>query len=431
MCIKSKIQINFKFNSQASVLENLALWSAIFTAGALTLTTTINAIFFILTLLLYYASGDWREKFTYIWQNRVAGNLLLLLGLFLIGVLYTQAPHEEVMLTLTKYSKVFLAILFLPILRDEKVRKYAINAFLCGIVFLLLLSYLRYFHIINLPNAKGISEVLHNSIDFNFLISFGTYLLLLKFWQVKNTACWQKWIYLLLIGLATYNTFFMTVGRTGYIIFLVLLGLFCVQQLKMKQLLIAFIGIIVLCTSVFLFSPTFKQRFDDFKLDLYELQHQHNSYTSVGLRLTFLKNGLSLIQKNLWFGAGTGSYHTLYKANFGDISNFEIKDLNNEYVHVDNFETRNPHNEYIHITVQFGLFGLMLLLFNFASQLWYSRKLSVPFANIAQAIVVAIMIGSLANSLLMNSVQGHLYAYFMALVFANLNTERLKRVIRI
>lgn len=397
--------IKFKLNPQSSWLENCALWSVIFTAWALTLTTTLTAIFFPLTIVLYYLSGNWQEKFTYIWHNRIAINLLLLLGLFIVGFTYTHASLHEAFITLIKYKKVFFAILLLPMFRDKQVREYAINAFLYGVIFLLLCSYLRYFNIIHFSEAQGISEVFHNSIDFNFLIGFGVYLLLVKFWQIKSENSQFKWIYLLLIALSLYNILFMTIGRTGYVVSMVLIGLFCFQHLRFKQLVVAMLGVLILCTSVFFFSPAFKIRLNNFNSDIYELRYKHNADTSIGLRLTFLHNGLNLLRQHPWIGTGTGSFYTIYKNNFGTISNFEIK---------------NPHNEYIYIGVQFGLLGILLLMFNFLMQLWYSRKLDVPCKHIAQAVVLSIMVGSLANSLLMNSVQGHLYTYFIALTFSSL-----------
>ena len=64
--------------------------------------------------------------------------------------------------------------------------------------------------------------------------------------------------------------------------------------------------------------------------------------------------------------------------------------------------------------------GLLLLLALFGSQLWYSRFLPKEMKNMAQGIIIALMLGSLVNSLLSDTTEGHLYAYFIALTFATL-----------
>jgi O-antigen ligase len=194
----------------------------------------------------------------------------------------------------------------------------------------------------------------------------------------------------------------MATGRSGYVVFMALIALFCVQKMRLKGLLIASLSLVVLVGSALLFSGVFKARVNQ---AITEFKTYHaTSQTSVGLRMGFVKNSLQLIKAHPIIGTGTGSFTTEY----------------NQLNLPPELQIRNPHNEYLHIGVQFGIIGIVLLLTLFGMQLWFSRRLADPWQSIAQAVIVAIMVGSCANSWLLDMTAGHFYAYFIALTFASL-----------
>jgi O-antigen ligase len=83
--------------------------------------------------------------------------------------------------------------------------------------------------------------------------------------------------------------------------------------------------------------------------------------------------------------------------------------------------TNNPHNEYLNIGIQFGLLGLLFFLFMFYNFWQQSNKLDVFYELAVKGLIMAIAIGSLFNSLLMDTTEGHFFAYFMVVLFSHYN----------
>nr|MBT6354039.1 hypothetical protein [Pelagibacteraceae bacterium] len=85
---------------------------------------------------------------------------------------------------------------------------------------------------------------------------------------------------------------------------------------------------------------------------------------------------------------------------------------------------KNPHSEYLIIGVQLGVIGILALLYLFTIQGFSSFKIKDKEKKyLAQGLVVLILIGCIFNSLLMDSRDGHFWAYFSALLFSDLSTK--------
>lgn len=425
---------------------------AVTTAFVLPLSTSLTSVFFIVAIGLYFLAGNWREKIDFILHNRVALFLLAFFALFIIGVTYTMAPIKDALDMLRKYDKILFAALLLPLFREEAWRRYAINAFLCAIGVALFFSYLKYFGAFNYGANYGPVEVFKGHISFSFLMSFAAYLIAL--WlvdgygdgdeeylnkekkngkllngerateQLNNKSgacplqcffcnCWGRcgkrlWL-LVPLFLIICNIFFMATGRSGYFVFAGLLVLLFVQKIGWRGFLIALLSIAILLGGVFTFSNMFKGRMNEVVAEVRAYQQQSNAITSTGLRIDFVKNSIALIKARPVFGYGTGSFQREY-------ANIKPTPV---------IQTHNPHNEYLHIGVQLGAIGILMLLLLFGAQLRYSYLLpDKKMRNIAQATIIAVIIGSFANSWLLDTTPGHCYAYFIALTFACLPHRR-------
>lgn len=394
----------------APKFELISKFFAIATAFVLPLSTALTDVFFIAAVVSYFLAGNWGEKFSFIVRNPVAILLCAFFSLFIIGIFYTTAPLHDVLKVLSKYDKLFFAALLMPLFREEKLRDVALKAFLCAIGIALFLSYLKYFGMFSYGGKYGPVEVFKGHIDFSFLMSFSSYLVALYIFNIVaafKTSGSRRLLYFLIgsmlfLVLIVYNIFFMGVGRSGYFTFAGLFVLLFLQKMRWRGLLVAVFGVILLFGGAYIFSSVFKERIN---LVISEAKtYSDTALTSVGLRITFMEDSLRLVKKHPVFGSGTGSFA------------FEYAKINpNPAITVS-----NPHNEYLHIGVQFGLLGVLGLLFMFVAQLLYSRALPEYLRNVSQAVVVSIIIGSFANSWLMDTTPGHFYAYFIALTFAGL-----------
>jgi O-antigen ligase len=126
---------------------------------------------------------------------------------------------------------------------------------------------------------------------------------------------------------------------------------------------------------------------------------------SNALRYDFLRNSSQITLQSPLIGHGTGSFKFVYQE-------FVL----NHAVH--RYFSENPHNEYLMIAVQWGGLGLLLwLLLLFL--LWRNTCDYPPLWQWqARGFVLAIIVGSLVNSLLLDTTEGHLFAYLTALFFS-------------
>ena len=389
--------------NQNKLQTKLALasnFSAVAIAAALPLSTTATDILFIVTVLLNLAAGDLKAKFAFILNNRVAIGLLAFYVLFLIGMIYSTAPWSGALHTFSKYDKLFFAAFLIPIFKEEKWRKYAINVFLFTMLFVMVTSYVKAGWGLLYGYSSEDFSVFKVHISYNFLMSFFAYLVLLKIYAMPVLNK-QKWLWIGILVLAVFDIFFMNISRTGYLVFTGLVILFCVQNPSWKNFLIALLSISLIIGVAFTVPSFFRAKVYEAVANVKDYKNKEED-TSIGLRMVFVKNSIALIKKHPIFGTGTGSYPYEYA---------NIKPIPEVLSH-------NPHNEYLLTTVQFGVVGLLLLSVLFGSQLWYSRFLPKKMRDMAQGIIIALMLGSLVNSLLSDTTEGHLYAYFIALTFA-------------
>jgi len=386
-------------------LEYMACISAVVAAFMLPLSTTFTDVFMLLAVVLMLAAGNWRNKFQQIMETRVALMVLALFAMFIIGVFYSSAPNNDAMKMLLKDSKLLYAVFLLPVFVEKRWRTYAINAFLAAMLLTLLLTYLKAYGVIDFNPRYGHMAVFKSYIQTNYMMAFTAYILILLAWFERR----HYWLYGSLLILILYNVLFLSHGRSGYIVLAALVGLCAWQTMRWRGLAYGVLALTVLFGATFMLSNTFRSRMLEIGQDAHHYS-QGNTRTSVGLRMEFTKNSLELIKKNPIIGTGTGSFaHEYMKTNAAS-----------------GIQSKNPHNEYINFAVQFGAVGLLLLLLVFYSQWRDSFYLPKKMSFISQAVVLSIALGCLANSWLMDTMEGHFYAYFMALTFAALPRKKVE-----
>jgi O-antigen ligase len=384
------------------LLEKISVTAAIAFAFALPISTTATTLLQIISIITYIAAGNLKQKFLTILQCKTALLFFALYGLFVIGTIYSTAPLQDSIHMLNKYSKILLAILMLPIYTNPACRRHSLNAFLAAIVLTLFLSYLKLFGLFHYRPELGTGSVFKNHIQTSFLMVMGFYLVCYRFFTTSNNF---RWIYGVLILFTAYNILFVSMGRTGYVIFLVaviLLG-YQLTKGKGKGIAISLVIAIFLAGFALSFSHVFKNNLHKTyqNINNYTPHSQHK--TSIGLRISFAKESLGLIKKHPLFGTGTGSLSQ------------QIADIKPKPLAL----THNPHNEYLNIGVQLGLVGIALFLIILFYGLKEANKLAPAMKHFAQAVICVIAVGSLANSWLMDTTEGHFFTCFLMLALAS------------
>lgn len=316
-----------------------------------------------------------------------------LLVFIMIGFSYSSVGWQENLDTLAKYRELFLIPLFVIAFNQLETKKYAWFALLVSIIITLVVSY---FYALGIPisgKATSNAPAFKNYITQSIMIIFAAYALIL--FAFLN----QKYRYpaLFLAMLALFDTLFLSFGRTGYILFFILMLLLLWQIFKIRGLISGIILATIIAVGLYYFSPTLQHRliagFND--IEKYEQGHPEN--TSLGMRLEYYKYSWELFQQSPLFGKGTGSFEK-------------------EYTKISPRPTSNPHNEYLMIGTQWGLIGVILFVGILVSLWKMANILPLLEGYLAQGLALTMGSICLFNSALLDFTEAHLFAWLIGLL---------------
>lgn len=372
------------------------------TAFTLPLSTTATNVLFPLAAISSLCSENLREKWLHIKQNPISVIMIAFFLLYLIGITYSIGPAHTILHQMTKAVCFLCAALLIPALTSARWRQYTINAFLLAMIITLVLSYVKFFFVHDLFHSRfDTSSVFKDHIIQNFLMAFATFIFAYR-WIHKHR---YRWAYGVLTLAATYNVFFMSMGRTGYFIFSALLIFTFAYYLRWKGLLYAAAILITLFGLAFL-TTGFRHRMIQAAKNTQQYWQGH-SYSSLGIRMQSIKNAATLYKQKPLIGHGTGSYATAYAK------------LPPEKTKATGIMI-NCYNAYLNTAVELGIPGIVLLLLMFFMQWRYSFQLPKELRYITQILLIGIMFGCLANPWLEDTTELHLYVIFIAISFAAL-----------
>ncbi len=331
----------------------------------------------------------------------VAAWSLLIFLCFVVGLSYGNASQSDAWVMLSKYREFALIPILIVFLRSQQNRNWTWNAFIAASILTLLLSILMHFGILDTPEQGP---------SWKSRITHSLFMAFFAFYCIHNAYDGKRFslTYWVLFLSALFNIFFIVEGRTGQLIVMALIALFAFQRTKMKGrvltslILIVFIGLFIGYSDK---ANRINEGFANTKAYLQE--HPEQTDSSMGLRYTFWKYSLKLIEEKPLIGHGTGSFSQEYQ-----------RIAKNE-----GLTAKHPHNESLLITVQLGLLGLIPYLGFMISQYECAQKLSTPDKWLAQGLLVSLLVISCFNSPFYDHTEGHWFACMIALCFAGLRTD--------
>ncbi|MBC7696908.1 MAG: O-antigen ligase family protein [Bacteroidia bacterium] len=379
-------------------MHQLLIFLAIFSCFSIALPTAFMSIAMGLFVLVWLISGNYVEKIKLIFRNPVAIIAIALFCLYGIGMFYSNAPWGMRFNWWLKYHKLLYIPLIISVLTNKINRDYAIQAFIGGMLMVLIISYLKWLSIVPHTDIGQGYFVFKGRIAHNILMAFAVYLMLKLTVQTAKPYCWI-WAIATILGIL--NIFILVNGRTGQIILLVLCFWFCWEIWQKKSIKYLLAGTVALVIIFFVVPKA-----NDFRLMQITQEianHKPNeAQTSSGTRLEFYTNSLTLIKRNPLFGAGTGSFE------------FEYKQLAETQKTLATY-VPNPHNEFLLTWQELGLLGLFLLIILFASQ-WKASyfilkdsKHSMVEGYALRGLILTMTVGCLFNSLLLDAGEGKFY----------------------
>lgn len=382
-------------------MQKYASFLLILTLLVLPLSSTAKSVCFSLAISSILLTPSYRADLIKVFQTPWCRAGLILFLIALIACLWSPADWTDKKFSIGKYSK----LLFLPLLavgfQEAKTRNWGLHAFLTAMLITSLLSIFKYHGYLELFNFDP-DKVFRNHIITGFLGAFAVYLFFLFAHRSKQFS--SKAIYLLLGLIESYHVLFVNGGRTGYLIYFVVISILVLQLCSWKIACLSLILIPFGLTAVYFYSPVMNQRLNAIWQEAQTYQ-QEKKDTDLGYRLQFHQYAYSLFKQSPLLGNGTGSF-TYYYEQEKPVPSWSWKLI-------------EPHSQYWLVASEFGLLGLFFLFVFFWQLIGASFQLDQTKA-IAFALLIPFFIGNLSDSLLFYSGPGYFFILLIALCMGEL-----------
>lgn len=397
-----QVLISSRTHKFANLAYSASQMSAILLFFFLPLSTAIATLLFFLTIALALCSGEFFKNAKLIFSQPLVWILCAFYMMFLLGVLHSSAPFSDQAAVLKRYSRYVLVLALIPSFFEERIRYFALQAFLCSAALTLICVFLKAANLITFFSAGDALTIFKDHIDTGFIFALAGYIAMV--FSLKTEHGKMKYVYYIFAFLIALTVFYLGYSRSAYLVFIALAALFIYQQFNWRYVLVLVAAMPFMLASLYMISPVFKGEIVNMVNGYQQFRVLGGqSHLSAGERLTFYTNGINAVKQHWLIGDGTGSVN----------QQFSSRD------HVFGRRVRNLHNEYLNITVQFGVLGLLVLLSLFYYVWRTSLRLPLYYNYLMQGALVATASGSLINSWLMDSMEGHFFALIVILCLAS------------
>lgn len=362
---------------------------------------TLKSIFFALAVASILLNPNYNQYLIYAYNSYWARVALLLVAFVALACLWSPAPFSIQMGVLGKYSK----LIYLPLLAvgfmNSKTRFWCINAYLLAMVFTFIVALLKLKGIVHIGDPEDAGDLFYNHIVTGFMLATACYFALV---YAFRTTGWMRLAYWVVILTSSYQMFFINTGRTGYAMYLLLMGLFLIQKLPLKKAFIGCVGLVGIMMLVYSVSPVMQTGVRNLIEDVKYLKKNDlsTSVGSIGLRLQFHNYAKLLFLEHPIRGIGTGGFQYRYSQDepvfaWGPILN-------------------DPHSQYWMTLSEQGIIGELLLFLFLGTILLASFQLKEGRA-LLWGVLAAFCMGSFSDSILCYSTAGYLLIVISALCF--------------
>ncbi|UUZ74636.1 O-antigen ligase family protein [Polaromonas sp. P1(28)-13] len=345
------------------------------------------------------------------WQSMWTPRLVLaIVFAFSLSLLWTSAPMGQALGAMGKYGKFLVIPALLVLIRTHREAAWALAALLGAQAFLLMSSWLLYFHV---PLVWATSNMaLNRYAVFSSYLDQGIMSAAVAaiFWHLKALAPSRLLFYVAVMMslLALGNVFVVFVGRSGYVAGIVMVSLAILWALPRQYRLAAvLVPPLLFLLAVFSFENV-AQRFSFTKTEISAYSAGVGAATSTDNRLDFWRGSAEAIAEKPLAGAGVGSWATEYN---------RIERLKHPN-HKDLGIGGNPHQEFLLWGVQLGVGGTLLLLAFLGAVMLDLLKMDQPVARAGQSVLAVLVVSCLFNSSLYDAYIGDFFCLSLGVLLA-------------
>ncbi|MDO8954513.1 MAG: O-antigen ligase family protein [Gammaproteobacteria bacterium] len=376
-----------------------------------------NTSFFIMLIFLVL-SGNWQEKGQIIKRNPIAWFAIGLTLLYLLGTLYSSAPWKISLWIFKKQAELIFIALLIPLFFDNAIWKArCYKAFVAGAIFVFIIGALNMLGIFDAaslfhkqPQTAAFPLFFH--IYAATFLAFASYI-------AAHLACQSgrlRWVFIVSWLIISFDVLFMSISRTGYLLYFMLMLVFLIQKCTFKQLVLGVFGLIITCGLAYHFSASFHYRVDQAFIGTQAFHSNQTHYaTSSGVRLDYAVKSYDLWKEKPLFGYGTAGFQQAY-ININGITagGASLSSAANPQV--------SPENTFYFIAIEHGLLGLSILIAMLIVQWRSSFTLADQLdRHIAQALVLTFILASFSAPMLLDESPRLFFVFFSSLLFASLS----------
>lgn len=441
--IKQTIK-RFQQNNLITSIQSIAYYYSQYTWIGIFFAMPISrALFHVcigLTVILTIISGNYLIKINTIKNNPITKPFILLLLIIAIGFIYTKGNHDTVIISIFVYIKIIYMLLFLSIINDIKLIRYALIAFSIAMGITLLSTYLSIGYSLpwSLSKETGLGHSHHIFRDYivqGIYTSFFSILCAYTYFKLTNSnTCYMnnshyntnllifnnqsnnKVIHYKLIIIVTYilsiiSVLYLLGSRTAYIALLFSNGVFFIsivinQHTLIKKLIfimvLLLIGILI-WVCIYYHSELLQTRVN---LMLFEIQnYSTDKMTSTGIRLYMWINAYHIFLQSPIWGHGTGSYPILSKILFNNSAICSIA-------------CPHPHNQFLLFAVEHGIIGILSLLYIIASYVKLALQLPILEKALLLGFMAIFIVDCITHGALWLRMESYFFVYMFGLLMA-------------
>jgi O-antigen ligase len=384
--------------------DRVARWAAVAIGASIPVSTAIDNILLGVVLLAWLAGGGYREKWAAVRASPVALAALLFFAVLAAGTLYGDRYPGDAPGFLGKYADLLAVPMLVHLFRDARHREHALLALAGGLALTLAISYLVLLGV--LPQVKPLAPdplyplAFKFKLTHNILLAFGAFLF--AHFAARATAALPRIAWTALAVIAAINVLFLVSGLTGQ----VMLGALAVygswRWKGWRGLAVGIVGAALAAVLLAGASESFRNRLGLIVAEAAEWRAGRvRDDASVSTRLELAAVAAAIARDHPLAGVGTGGYPKAHAER-------------------SKVTSRNPHSEFLLVAAQNGVLGLAALLWLFWLQARLAARLPPLEGSLAGGLVLMMVLGCLANSMLIDHTEGLLYAWLTGVLYGGL-----------
>jgi len=398
----------------AASFDRAALWMAVAIGFSIPISTALDNVLVAALLLCWAAGARYREKFAAIQGNTFAFVACTFFLLHVAGTAYSFGTKADMLHALDKAATVLLIPLLISLGPGIEWRHRALWVLMAAVGLTLALSFLVWLGM--MPDSAIVKGTESNAVVFKLrvthgvLMAFGAFLFALR----AREAADLRWRLVWALGsaLAAFNVLFMVQGRTGQLVLMALLLYFLISAFKWRGLLAALAAGLTIGGTVYLTSSSSLHQRTLTTISEYQDWRAGKPPTPANMRLESWANSFEMVRKHPLIGVGTGGFAAAYAKQVEGTSMMPL---------------RQPENQYLLTAVQLGVVGLAALLALFAVHWRLASRLATRTdTDLARGLVVAMAVGCVFNSFLLDHTEALFYAWLSGLLFAGLQSRETR-----